>query len=250
MEVLYAIILGIVQGLTEFLPMSSSGHLILLERAGIAKPDICLNLFLHLATLLAVLIVYRKQCFELIKHPFSKKTMLYAVATIPTVIIAVIFKLFLKGLLIGSYLPMCFMFTAFILGLADIIKNSKISTLNGKNAFLTGIMQGIAVLPGVSRSGSTIATLTLLGVPKKEAKDFTFMLSIPIIIGGTIVEFADNDLTFSLSPIALMLAFLFAFFCGLLSIKSTEKVIEKGKFMPFSLYLVGMSILSFCLLYK
>lgn len=249
MEWLSGIILGILQGLTEFLPVSSSGHLLLAEKLGLGAPSIALNLFLHLSTLAAVILMYRRQFYELIRHPFSKKMLMFIVASIPTAAVALILKNYCYGWLTGEYLPASFMFTAFILAVADIKRNDRISILNNKNALLTGIMQGIAVLPGVSRSGSTVAALTLLGVPKKDAKEFSFMLSVPVILGGAASELTGGNIDFSLSPGPLTVAVVIAFLSGLLSIKLTAKAIDRGSFLPFVVYLVLISAASFLLLY-
>lgn len=248
MNYLDAFILGLIQGLTEFLPVSSSGHLLLAEKIGLGTPSIAVNLALHLATLAAVLITYRRAVWDIIKHPFSKKTALYVLACIPTGIIALLIEQFCKGLLLGSYLPLCFTFSAFILTVADRCKPRTIKTLSYRTAFLTGVMQGIAVLPGISRSGSTIAALTLCGVDKKDAKEFSFMLSIPVIIAGALYELPKFSSNFSFDIWPLILAMVTAFFAGLVSIRLTAKAIDKGSFLPFVIYLVAISAVSFFLL--
>lgn len=249
MSIIDAFILGLIQGLTEFLPVSSSGHLILAERLGIGEPSLAVNLLLHLATLAAVLIVFRRPFFELLRHPFSKRTLLYIVACVPTAAIALIFKKYFFGLLVGSMLPFCFMLSAFIMAAADIFKPDKTGVLNNKNAFLTGVMQGFAVLPGISRSGSTIAALTLRGVPRNEAKEFSFMLSVPVITAGALSEITEIKGSFSVAPLSAAVAVITAFLFGLISLRLTSRAIDRGRFWPFSVYLVTISVLSFFIMY-
>ncbi len=243
-----AFILGLIQGLTEFLPVSSSGHLLLAEKLGIGAPSVALNLALHLATLAAVVLIYRKQLWALIRHPFSKKSLFYIVACIPTGVIAFLFKRYCYNLLLGSYLPLCFVLSAVIMTLADVLKPAAIRPLSNKSAFLTGVMQGIAVLPGVSRSGSTIAALTLQGVPREEAKEFSFLLSVPIIVAGAISEIPSLAGSFSSAIVPLLFSMVVAFFAGLLSISLTSRAIDKGSFWPFSIYLVAVAIIAFFVL--
>lgn len=245
MKIIDAIILGLIQGLTEFLPISSSGHLILAEKLGIGEASIIMNVLLHLGTLFAVIIVYYRQLFDLIKKPFSKQMKLYIVACIPTAIIAVTFKLFFENLLLGSYLPLSFMITATLLVFADLYKPNKTKGLSTKTALLTGISQGIAVLPGISRSGATISTMLFLNVEKEKALEFSFILSVPIIMLSVIGELflSKNQPKIDLLPITA--GMVSAFISGLFAIKLMLKVIKKRKLWPFSVYLVIISIIAF-----
>ena len=179
MDVLYCIILGIVQGLAEFLPVSSSGHLLLLEKLGVGTPDLFFNVALHAGTLVAVIIAMRKRIVELVKKPFQKTTACLLVACVPTVVIALLFKHFFPSLLNGEFLGFGFVLTATFLFVGENIKIAQNRVLSFKTSILTGVLQGIAVLPGVSRSGATISCLTFLGVEKRDAADFSFLLSIP-----------------------------------------------------------------------
>lgn len=248
MNLLDSFILGLLQGLTEFLPVSSSGHLLLAEKLGVGTPSVTVNLCLHIATLAAVIAVYYKQLWQLIRHPFSQNSLRYIVACIPTGIIALLFKKYCYDLLLGSYLPLCFIVSAIIMTAADLLKPVKIRPLSNKTALLTGIMQGIAVLPGISRSGSTIAALTLQGVPRKEAKEFSFMLSVPIILAGAISEIPSIVTDTSVAVMPLLFSMAVAFFAGLISVAVMSKSIDKGRFWPFSVYLVGVAVLSFILI--
>lgn len=249
MEYLEAILLGLLQGLTEFLPISSSGHLLLFEKWGVGEPSLAVNIFLHLGTLLSVLVVYRKKVWELIKRPFSKEMGFYLLACIPTGIIAIVFLKWFKGALGGSFLPLNFLITAFLLVMADNAKCDQFKALTAKNTLLTGIFQGIAVLPGISRSGSTIAAMTMCKVSKDKAADFSFMLSIPVIILAGVSEVVGGSFAFDMKILPLLTGMAAAFLSGIFAIKFMLRVIKTKKLYPFSIYLVAVAIVSFITLY-
>ncbi|MCL2797100.1 MAG: undecaprenyl-diphosphate phosphatase, partial [Firmicutes bacterium] len=266
MNILDAIILGIAQGLTEFLPISSSGHLILAGKlAGIGTMPLAFELMTHLATLLAVVIALRKPIISLIKKPFQKMTAVLIVATIPTAIIFFVFKTFFESAFDGRYLLYCFGATAILLMVTEWARGGKTkneerkakndgrkanlqpvgddpsgfmqiigrdaliapdnmpnviggamrasrptigvssckssqkklpvphspSTVHFLDAIIIGIAQGMAGMPGISRSGATICTGRLLGVDRKTSAEFSFLLSIPIILGSCAWGFID-----------------------------------------------------------
>ena len=248
---LFYFVLGLVQGLTEFLPVSSSGHLVLVSKIfGIEQNSLFLSVLLHVATLLAVLIVLRKEIWQLVRNPFSKQTLMYVVATIPTVIIVVVFKGFFESAFSGAFLPVCFMITAVLLVITSLYsKNKKGKDITYKNAIIMGISQGIAVLPGISRSGATICAGLLSGADKKQSTKFSFIMSIPIIICSLIYEIYNCITTgaefFSGSILLVVMSFAVAFVSGIFAIKFMLKIVEKGKYYYFSIYLVVVSILSF-----
>lgn len=234
-----ALILGIVQGLSEFLPISSSGHLLLLEKLGLGQESLIFNIAVHIGTLLAVLIALRKSWLPLIKHPIQKTTGYILLASIPTVGIALILKYCAQPLLEGKLLGFGFVLTACMLFASEKLNGTKLRALNAKNCLLTGIAQGIAVLPGVSRSGATISALTLCGVEKTTAADFSFLLSIPIIIGSAILEGADilrGCAALDVEIGALILGAAAAFLSGLLAIKIFLKLIKKRSMIGFAIY--------------
>lgn len=245
MSTVKAIFLGIVQGLTEFLPVSSSGHLLMLEKFGVGEVSVFFNIMLHLGTLFSVIVVFYKQIFQLVKHPIKSDLRYIIIATIPTGIIAIIAKLYFKDLLLGSYLPLCFMFTATMLIASNLFYTNKTSTLSIKNSILTGVMQGVAVLPGISRSGITISTLMLLGTDKTKACEFSFMLSIPIILASVVSELPIKvNLDVELIPLVAGVAS--SFFSGVVSLSFLYKVVKNKSFVGFSVYLI---LLSFLLLF-
>lgn len=251
MEFLYFLLLGIVQGLTEFLPVSSSGHLVLLDR--IFNIDtgnfLFVSILLHIATLFSVVILYRKEIWELIKHPFCEKSYFLIISTLLTAIVVLLFKSFFEEMFLGKFLPIFFMTTAILL-MVTFFMSKKESTkkMTYKSAMLTGLVQGIAVIPGISRSGSTICFNTLTGTSTQEATSYSFVLSIPIILGSLCFEIADcfsmQKVFFSGSIFYLIMSFIVAFVFGIFAIKIMKKVAKTKRYYIFSIYLVIISIVS------
>lgn len=248
MTIIEAIILGIIQGLTEFLPVSSSGHLVLLKRFFNLSGDfVFFSVILHVATLLAVLVYFRKEVFELIKYPFSKQAKNLYIATLPTIVVALIFESFIEASFSGELLPFCFMFTALLLFITHFLSRSSKKDIDKKGAFLIGLMQGVATLPGISRSGTTISTSILLGYEKEQSARFSFLLSIPIIFASLLYEIYKliNVGGGQVFPLQTIMAFFVSFVVGFLAIKLMMSAIRKMKLYWFSVYLVALSILTF-----
>ena len=251
MEILEAWFLGLVQGASEFLPVSSSGHLLLLEKIGIGEPDLFFNVCLHLGTLFSVLICLRKKLWELVRHPFSKTTLYIVLACIPTVAIALLFKYFAPDLLAGEYLPLGFEITAFLLIWSEKMVKDTGAPMCAKTGILTGLFQGIAVLPGISRSGSTIAAMRMCGMNKSSAAEFSFLLAIPIIAGSALFEGVECATTGALQNVnvaALLVGVAAAFVSGCIAIKFFMKMMQNKSLTPFAVYTAGMSIVSFFVL--
>ena len=293
MEIWEALVLGIIQGLSEFLPISSSGHLLLIEKLGIGQENLFFNVMLHVGTLLAVLIALRKTWIPLIIQPFGdlkkrltkRKTVstkqnkpsgqtisglkaanetyeyqkvfgglaaskidgYLVLACVPTVAFAFAFKLLFPDLLEGKLLGCGFVLTAVLLYAGENFNSTKSALLAPKTSILTGVLQGIAVLPGVSRSGATISALTLQGVEKKAATTFSFLLSIPIILGSALYESLDlftGKATLSIAPAAVVAGLISAFLSGLVAIKFFLKLIEKHSMTGFVIYtlLLGIAV--------
>ena len=240
-----ALILGIVQGASEFLPISSSGHLLLLEKLGVGQESLFFNIMVHVGTLVAVLIAMRKSWFPLLRHPIQKTTGYIILACVPTVALALIFKYLAPSLISGQLLGFGFVLTACLLTASEIFKKSQTALLSGKTSILTGVLQGIAVLPGVSRSGATISALTLQGVEKTEAANFSFLLSIPIIIGSAILEGVDlarGSFALDIGVLPLIIGTAAAFVSGLLSINFFMKLIKKHSMLGFAIYTLLLGI--------
>lgn len=259
MTIWIAMLLGLVQGIAEFLPVSSSGHLLLIQKMfGITEGALFFTVMLHLATLIAVFIVYWPTLVELIKHPFQKTVGLLIIATIPAVIIAVLSKMiapveaFFDAADAGQYLGFGFLLTSILLFISDHVRHTRIDEngekveIKGKklknmqvtDALVIGCMQGVGVLPGVSRSGSTISGALFTGLNRKTAADFSFLMSIPAIIGGAIFEVPDalktglGDMHWT----TLVAGMLVAGITGYFAIKVMINAIKKKKLIGFVIY--------------
>lgn len=244
MSVLEAFILGMVQGLTEFLPISSSGHTILAGKLlGIYEVPLSFELLTHLATLLAVCIAMRKKLWQIVKKPLGKDMRLIIVATVPTVLIVFLFQDFFKSTFSGEYLVYCFLITAALIIISGLKKPKMVKLEMGYfDAAVVGFVQGVAALPGISRSGSTICASTLLGNSKKTSADFSFLISIPIIIGSSVVEFITNDSAVGIGAMPLIVGFFSALAFGVLGVFLLLKLLQKHSLDGFAVYLFLLSL--------
>lgn len=246
-----AIFYGILQGLTEFLPVSSSGHLVLFNKIFGTNCDfVFFSVLLHLATLLAVLIVLWKDIKFLFKNPFSKPAKMLYAATIPTILIVLCFKGFFEGSFNGELLPLCFMITALLLIITQVFgKSIRTKKISYKTAITIGIVQGLAVLPGISRSGSTICTGVLCGLDAKNASRFSFLLSIPIILASIFHELlgviTKGAPLFDVGIIPTLIAFVCAFVVGLLCVKFMLTAFQKITLWWFAGYLIILTGVAF-----
>lgn len=248
MTIIEAIILGIIQGLTEFLPISSSGHLVLFEKIfSISVDFIFFSVVLHFFTLMSVVIYFRKDIWQLIKHPFSPLALKLYLATLPTIIFVLIFETYITELFSGKILPFSFLFTAILLLFAQFSVSKSEKKLDYKSSILMGVMQSIAVLPGISRSGTTICTGVLCGYEKNQVAKFSFLMSIPIIFASMLYELFKyfNVGGGQIYVLQTIIASLFAFVVGIFSIKFMLWIVKKLKFYWFSIYLVIIAIISF-----
>ena len=238
------VILCLVQGLTEFLPVSSSGHLLLFEQLfGIKDNLLLLNLFLHLATLVAVVIVYRKIIWKIIKKPFQPLTYKLILSTSITLVFAICYEIFNIDSVVTKIYGFCFLATSLLLFITHKFEQkatvvSASNQIKTKSAVIVGFVQGLAVLPGISRSGSTICSLMLAGENKEQSAEYSFLLSIPIIIGGFVFELVklDNisEAFVNFNPLYSIFAFVFTFFIAFLSLKLTLKLLKGNKFNIFA----------------
>ena len=222
MDVLEAVFLGLVQGAGEFLPVSSSGHLLLLEKLGVGEEDLFFNICLHLGTLLSVLVVMRRSILALFRKGNGRALLMLAAACLPTVALALLFKYLAPSLIDGAYLPLGFAVTSFLIILSEKFSPAETRCLSLKNSLMTGVFQGVAVLPGISRSGATIAALRLSGVERSEAAEFSFLLSLPVIIGSALYEGTELAVTGELASVAvlpLLAGALAAFLSGCVAIR-------------------------------
>ena len=249
MEVSDAIILGIVQGLTEFLPVSSSGHLelgkVLLGDQSIPEESLMFTVVLHFATALSTIVVYRKDVWEILSGLFAFRdneelrfSLKIVLSMIPAALVGLFFEKELEQLfsgnivLVGSML----LLTGVLLFLADRAKNTHKSVSFG-NSFLIGIAQAIAILPGISRSGATIATSVLLGVDKRKAARFSFLMIVPLILGKIAKDFLSGDLSLQSDNITVLGAgFIAAFIAGLLACTWMIQLVRNSKLSYFAVY--------------
>lgn len=238
-------IIGLIQGLTEFLPVSSSGHILLFSKIFNVDCDILLlSIVAHLGTLFAVFVCMRKKIIALIKKPFSKQTLNLVIASAPAVLFVLLFSNLIDKLYGIHFVMFGFIITGILLLFAE---NAKVKYLspNKKTSLFMGLMQGFAILPGVSRSGSTMAVGMFSGLSKKEACEFTFLMSIPIIIGSALWEslkLVGSNISFPLLP--LFVAFITSFVFGILSIKIMLKVVNNKKLSYFSIYMIVVAIIT------
>lgn len=253
-EYLIAVVLGFVQGAMEFLPVSSSGHIVLLSRWFNIGETLTLSIILHVATLLSVVVVFWRPILELIKKPFSKKSLMIVLACTCTAVIAIIFKKFFLDSFGGALLPYSFIITAVLLLVTQFLTQKiKIGEpLNYKTATLVGFAQGIAILPGISRSGSTICAALLAKTDREEAADFSFIISLPIIVASAVFDIISlassgegvaNAL--SLPWPAILVSFIIAFVVGVFCVKFMRKLTTKNVLWPFSVYLIIIAVLAF-----
>jgi len=249
MSYLEAIVLGIIQGLTEFLPISSSGHLeigkaLFGNQAG-AQESLFLTIALHVATALSTIVVFRKDIFDLLKGLFAfkwneSKTFSFKIllSMIPAVFVGLFLQdqielLFAQNLvLVGAMLCL----TAIILFWADKAKKTD-KIVSSKNAVILGFVQAIAILPGISRSGSTIATAVLLGIDREKAARFSFLMVLPLIFGSMAKTLLDVEgISQKIEFLPLLLGFLAAFLTGVVACKWMIALVKKSQLKYFSLY--------------
>ena len=213
MNIFEAIFLGLVQGITEFLPVSSSGHLTLASLLLGVNPDQIMSFaaMLHMGTLLAVVVIMRHELLALLRQPFGRMTWMLLIGTLPAIAAALLFGDFIEAAFGGSYLAPSFLLTAVILMVNLFIKpgTRPMSGIRWLDALITGGAQAVAVLPGVSRSGSTMTALLARGVEREAAIRFSFLLSIPAILGGfalDMLSLAKSGTGFGTLPIAAIVA--------------------------------------------
>lgn len=256
MTIWEALLLGFVQGVSEFLPVSSSGHLLLLQKAfGIQEGGLFFTVMLHLATLAAVCVTYRKLLWRLIKKPLSKPVMMLALATCVTVAFAVLFKKvepfasFYTDAEAGMYLGYCFLITSILLTASDLFRRPpqalrKLGRMKWTDALIIGGMQGVGVLPGVSRSGSTITGALFAGLDRKAAADFSFLLSIPAILGGAVLEIPDamESGLGDMNLLCVLAGMLTAGAVGYLAIRVMLKAVKSRHLWGFAVYTALLGI--------
>lgn len=245
MQIFEAIVLGLIQGLTEFLPVSSSGHLVLFQNLfGIHEATQAFAILLHVGTLIGVFIYYWRDIWDLICHPFQRTTALLIAGTVPTIIIALLFNdTFDTVFGTGKFIGFNFIITGFVLLYADSRKEGKkkIRNMSIFDSLVVGTMQGLAILPAVSRSGMTISACLARKMDRENAARFSFLLSIPAILGGMVLTIKDmitGDvvLTEVFGILPMVAGFITAAVSGYFAIRFMVEIIKKGKLKWFSVY--------------
>lgn len=269
MSLLEAVIQGIVQGVTEFLPVSSSGHLALYQNFTGMTPESSTFVMavLHLGTLLAVFIAFYETIWELIKEALTmfrdiftfkftlknmninrKMIIMLITATLPLIVL-IPFKSVYDGIVQQGnliILGICFLFTSTVLFLADRKDHGKktIKEMKYGNAFFIGFFQALAIFPGISRSGSTISSSLISGFSKEFAVKFSFILGIPAILGGSLIEIKDAlEVGSNIEVLPMIVGFIAAALSGFLSIQAIAWLVKTDKYKVFAIYtlIVGLA---------
>lgn len=244
MNAVQALILGVVQGVTEFLPVSSSGHLVLLQHIlNIKTNGLLFVTLLHLGTLVAVVIALRREVVALLRDPLSWTGKMILVALIPTAVIGAVFEEFFQGLFQSPVtVGFEFVVTGIVLWWMDSIRSGDKLELDmtSGDAVWIGVLQGVAIFPALSRSGLTIAAGLSRGLDKEAAGRFSFLLSIPAIIGATLVELEQlmehPSESGSLPMLPTIIGIAAAIIAGYLSVKVTLWVLKTSHMRVFAVY--------------
>jgi undecaprenyl-diphosphatase len=249
MDWIEALVLGIIQGLTEFLPVSSSGHLELgkaiFGNDALPQESMFMTVMLHGATALSTIVIFRKEIWEIILGLFQFKwneqtifSVKIIVSMIPAAIVGVVFNEQIESLFDGNIILVAFMLlvTGGLLFLADKAKTTK-KGVSFVNALLIGISQAIAIMPGISRSGATISTSVLLGIDRTKATRFSFLMVVPLILGKMAQDLLSSDFTLSSEMVfPTTVGFIAAFITGLFACSWMIKLVRNSKLTYFALY--------------
>ena len=267
MNILEALILGLVQGLGEFLPISSSGHLVLVQNLLNVEGEMLLfDTLLHAGSLAAVLVVLWPDIRTMLKKPFGKTTWLLVAATIPAVIVALTLEDLLDMLFAGSslWLAIGFFVTTAVLLFSGLwasrtgrhdrtpLETPDLDSLTWTQALIMGCTQAVAIMPGISRSGSTLSAGLLAGVDRDKATRFSFLMSIPAILGSLVFQAKDIlDEGFSaalggMSPVAVVVGMVAAAVSGFVALKWMMNLVRKGKLWAFAIYTFIIGVLTLC----
>ncbi len=254
MNIFQAAILGVVQGVAEFLPISSSGHLVIVQSLfGITQSNVLFDVFVHFATLLAVLFYFKKDIIALTK----KEILFLVVASIPAAFVGLLFEDVIVSLFSSITVVAALLLVTGILNLLiewSLSKEKEAGQeLTTLKVFIMGVAQAIAILPGISRSGSTVAASVLQGVKREQAFRFSFLMMVPVVAGASLLQLKqvlEGSITV-INPLYLFVGGLFAFISGMLSLRLFEYVIKNAKMRIFAVYcfIVGTGLLVYTFLF-
>ena len=269
MDIFQGIIIGIVQGLTEFLPVSSSAHLVFIQKVLGVESTLAFNTFLHLGTLIAVLWFFRWDVYKMLKSwflsikdifngkfkegflndPYKRLSWYVILATIPVGVVGVLFEDSVESLFSGAlYVPAFFLFvTGTILYLSQRMASGEINydNITKKEALIMGVGQACAILPGLSRSGTTIAAGLTAGLDKEFAAKFSFILSIPAILGAFLIQVKDIGSALDVNFLPVILGFFASIISGYLAIKWMLNLVQNRSLDIFSYYCWAIGIIVF-----
>ena len=253
MDIIQSLILGVVQGVTEFLPISSSGHLVLFQKLfGLKEPPIFFDTLIHFATLLAIVFYLRKEIWSIVSGLNKKENQrlvgLIVLATIPAVILGFLIKDKIEVIFNSlALLSITFFITAVILFFTKFFGNGQKTLVNlgWFGSLFVGLFQALAILPGVSRSGSTISAGLFMGLKREDAFRFSFLLAIPAIFGAMVLQIFDfNWNSLNGGFLVNFIGFLAALIFGFLSLKILEKITTKGKLHYFAYYCLVLGLIT------
>jgi undecaprenyl-diphosphatase len=259
MNIIQALILGAVQGITEFLPVSSSGHLVLLQKIfGITEPALLFDTVVHGGTLLAVVVVLRRDILNILTRLFQPLTLYLIIATIPAVVTALFFKDAIEGAFAsGAFLGFAFLITSCLLclsemlfrwsgkpgGLPGLIEGADLprnqDQMTWQDALVVGVLQAVAIMPGVSRSGSTLSGALSRRLDRDFAARFSFLLSIPAILGALVLQLKDLPVSIEAAGVGiapLVAGALAAAIVGFFSIRIMLKIVREKSLLGFAVY--------------
>lgn len=256
MSFLNALILGVIQGLTEFLPVSSSGHLVLAQHfmKVVSEENLFFDVLLHLGSVGAILVIYRKDIIELFmdlfskdkeKQNFSLRYALYVViGCIPVGLVGVLLGDQIESIFTTPIIASALLFaTAILLVMSKKATNPEKGELTWKKAMIIGLAQAFTPLPGISRSGTTITTALLCGVSRKEAGRFSFLMALPAIFGAALLEIKDIE-SISISISAISAGFIASFITGIAALFVLLKFVKQGKLHIFAWYCGAIGLIS------
>ena len=265
-------ILGFIQGISEFLPISSSGHLAVLQQLfNIKEGNLFFAEMLHFGTLLSIFVIYRKRIGRLIvefinffvegfknktwqiKNTYQKMAFMILLSAVPAAVMGLLFEDFFESLYSNFIvIGICFIFTGILLYLVDHIPSGHKGpkTMKFQDAFFAGIMQALAIMPGISRSGSTISGLLFAKVDRKLATEFAFLMSIPPILGASlmgIIKAVKDPAIAVVVDFNLIIGVVASFIVGIIAITTMIKLLRDKKLYYFSYYLIPLGILTILL---
>ncbi len=238
-------LLGVAQGLTEFLPVSSSGHLVVMQQLlGMRGEEVAVSLILHLGTILSLLVFFFKDILAALRQ--RRTLLLILLVTLVTGAVGLAGKDFFESLFSSArYVAAAWLVTGAVMILTRRAMEGKRTVLTAKDALVLGLSQAAAIIPSLSRSGLTIASLLFRKIDKEAAFKFSFLAGMPAIMGAAILEAKEIDLALRLNPLNLAAGFIFSFLSGLLALCLLRQAINKARLHYFGYYCIVVAIAAF-----